>query len=110
MAAAVSPTIQIYTTMNDNELADLEDEIISAYDTFRGMLVWIPDPYERGLLLRHLDKLYHSANKWLDESIRQAASGTVPTATRKRSRDRPSKSTSGPEPASASRRGEGRGT
>jgi hypothetical protein len=67
--------------MDDEELAALEEEIKTAYDTFRGMLTWIPDPYERGLLLRHLDNLNHSASKWLDTAIREAATGTVPSAT-----------------------------
>lgn len=96
--------------MNDSELADLEDEIISAYDTFRGFLAWVPDPYERGLLLRHLDNLSHSANKWLDEAIRQAATGTVHSAASQPRRGRPSKGTLGRTSAGRSSKGAGQGS
>ncbi len=80
--------------MTDDELVDLEDEIKTAYDTIRGMLVWIPDAYERGLILRHLDSLNHSASKWLDTSIREAANGTARSATSARKAGRHSKDTS----------------
>ncbi len=81
--------------MTDDELVDLEDEIKTAYDTIRGMLVWIPDAYERGLILRHLDSLNHSANKWLDAMIREAASGTAPSVTSARKAGIRSKGTFG---------------
>jgi hypothetical protein len=59
--------------MDDDELAGLEDEIRAAKDTFRGLLAWVPDPYSRGELHRHLDNLAHSANKWLDHCIGESA-------------------------------------
>jgi hypothetical protein len=67
--------------LTDDELAGLEDEIRAAKDTFRGLLAWVPDPYSRGTLHGHLDKLVHSANKWLDHCIAEAASGAAQSAT-----------------------------
>jgi len=85
----------VEAALNDDDLIELEDEINTAYDTFRGMLTWIPDPYERGLLLRHLDNLSHSANKWLDAMIREAASGTARSVTSARKAGIRSKGTFG---------------
>jgi hypothetical protein len=69
--------------LDEDALASLEQEIQTAYDRFLGLIAWIPDPYSRGHMLQELDRLKHSAIKWLDYCIAasSSASGTVQSAT-----------------------------